>query len=514
MSNKFAYDIVPYPSLTFPQTNPDRLATMGSYFGMSPASPEKCRVLELACGDGTNLMSFAYMFPKSSFVGLDLSEVHISEANQTATTLDLRNATFLQEDLLDVDTDALGEFDFIIAHGIYSWVPEQVRQRMLQIYSKCLSPNGVGYISYNAFPGCHVRQMVGEMLRYHVEGIADPGEKLGAAHEFLEFLRDAAEPDSNFQKLIEDEAASIAERDPSNVFHDDLAEVNQPFYFHEFVKQLSSEGLQFLSEAEPWGVSIWNPNSDVASRLEGLAPDQMRREQYMDFVTCRRFRCSLVCRDNIQLDREPGADTVKQFFLASPVRAASEKPNLCDPTVERFISPKGITIQINHPLTKAVLVYLQKMWTRSVDFEKVITKAREMLASQKGADGNDAEVDRTAAFLVDLFKAGFVRFQSFQPKFAVVAGEFPKASSFAVWQVRRGCPIITTLSGMDVEMPDDHVKQLILLLDGTRDRAAIAEDIRLSVTATNGDKAEFEKNLPQAIETNLAKLAEVGLLEE
>ena len=181
MPIRSAYGAVPYPSLTFPQTNPDRLATMAAFFGMKPASPQHCRALELGCGDGTNLISFAHLFPESEFIGVDLVENQISVANETASTLALQNIEFLQRDLINVDTAELGKFDFIIAHGLYSWVPESVRERILQIYANCLSPNGVGYISYNAFPGSHIRQMIDQMMKYRVADITDPSERVQKA---------------------------------------------------------------------------------------------------------------------------------------------------------------------------------------------------------------------------------------------------------------------------------------------------------------------------------------------
>ncbi len=146
----FSYDEVPYSSFTFPQTRPDRLATLGAFHGMQPAAPESCRVLELGCGDGTNLLSFAYILPGSSFLGVDLSRVHIDSANRAAGELRLKNLEFHCDDVMNLTRDGVGEFDYIIAHGLFSWVPEAVRTRILEIYAECLAPHGVGYISYNA----------------------------------------------------------------------------------------------------------------------------------------------------------------------------------------------------------------------------------------------------------------------------------------------------------------------------------------------------------------------------
>jgi SAM-dependent methyltransferase len=231
--SKFAYDEVPYSSFTFPQTRPDRLATLGAFHGLNTASPDKCRVLELGCGDGTNLISFAYILPNSEFVGIDLSATHIEKAEKTAQELGLSNLTFLKEDVMDFSRERFGEFDFIIAHGLFSWVPDFVREKVLQIYAECLTEDGVGYISYNAYPGCHIRQMIWHMMQFHTEKIEDPMAKVNHGVNFLNFLVAASPTDSLYQTMIKTELSQFAERTAENIFHDDFASLNQPFYFHE-----------------------------------------------------------------------------------------------------------------------------------------------------------------------------------------------------------------------------------------------------------------------------------------
>ncbi len=167
---KFGYDEVPYSSFTFPQTRPDRLATLAAFLGMRPAPPERCRVLELGCGDGTNLISFAYILPDSRFVGIDLGQRHIEDAKNAATELGLTNLEFHCEDVMNFSRERYGEFDYIIAHGLFSWVPEAVRTKILKIYAECLTPQGVGHISFNAYPGCKTREMLWDMMKYYTDG--------------------------------------------------------------------------------------------------------------------------------------------------------------------------------------------------------------------------------------------------------------------------------------------------------------------------------------------------------
>src|SRR4051794_15066241 len=135
------YDDVPYPSVPFPQTHPDRLATLATLFGMRTAPVEQCRVLELGCGDGANLIPMALVMPESHFLGLDLAGAPIGRGRETIEALGLRNVELRQEDLRAFATNVDGEqepFDFIVAHGVYSWVPEDVREALLSIYQRWL----------------------------------------------------------------------------------------------------------------------------------------------------------------------------------------------------------------------------------------------------------------------------------------------------------------------------------------------------------------------------------------
>src|SRR5262249_26620757 len=148
-----AYDEVVYPSYVYSQTHPDRLATIATLLGMNPTSVESCRVLELGCGAGGNLIPMAFDLSESGFVGIDLAGSAISQGRELIKALGLKNISLQQADLMDLSSE-LGKFDYIIAHGLFSWVPEVVRDRILAICRAHLAPEGVAYISYNAYPGC------------------------------------------------------------------------------------------------------------------------------------------------------------------------------------------------------------------------------------------------------------------------------------------------------------------------------------------------------------------------
>ena len=96
-----AYDNVPYPSAVYPQTHPDRLATIGHLFGLTPARVESARVLELGCGDGTNITAMALTLPQSQFCGLDLASAPIGKGKKVIAALNLANVRLEQMDLLE-----------------------------------------------------------------------------------------------------------------------------------------------------------------------------------------------------------------------------------------------------------------------------------------------------------------------------------------------------------------------------------------------------------------------------
>jgi methyltransferase-like protein/SAM-dependent methyltransferase len=505
--SEFIYNTIPYPSFTLPQTHPDRLATLGRLYGIETASPQRCRVLELGCGDGSNLLSFAYALPESEFVGVDLSEKHIAAADKTKIELNLSNVFFYCEDVMNLNQTRLGDYDFIIAHGLYSWVPDFVRKKVLQIYAECLKTNGVGYISYNALPGCRLRQMMFEMMKFHTDKIAAPLEQVKNAVTFLGFLSEAAEQNSLYQNLLKAEFAAAVERTSENIFHDDLAEINQPFYFHEFVKQIAPFKLQFLCEAEPSASNDGNLAPQIRQALQALSGgDVVKREQYLDFIKARRFRSTLVCRAETIINRQPEPEIVTKFFLSASVKPVSEKPDLLYRTKEKFVGRNNASFETDHPLTKIVLSELSRVWSSSISFVEATKIARQMLEIEPDFDF-EAEKRQTALFLLAVFQAGFVKFHSYQAKFATVAGEFPQVSDFARWQARNcnGAAVtVTTLNGMNLKIEDKFIRQLLILSNGTRNRTKLAAEMT--------DISQDKNNLFESIEFNLKKFADSGLL--
>src|SRR5262245_38669412 len=220
MSNQesTSYDAIAYPGSPFSQTHPDRLATIAALYGLKAAPPESCRVLELGCGNGGNLIPMAYVLPGSTFLGLDAAGTAIEQGREQIAALGLKNATLLHADLLDASN--LGTFDYIIAHGLYSWVPPPVQERVFEIASEVLAPNGVAYVSYNAFPGCHVRAAMWQMMKWHIRDIEEPEERIAQARGLVRFLGEAAPPRPVFSAILKDTLDHLEKQPDAVLFHD------------------------------------------------------------------------------------------------------------------------------------------------------------------------------------------------------------------------------------------------------------------------------------------------------
>jgi len=498
----FIYDEVPYPSFVFPQTHPDRLATMGRLMGIPTATPDKCRVLELGCGDGTNLCSQAYSLPSSSFVGIDLSTVEIDSAKATAVELALSNIEFRQADVTDLDLTELGKFDFIIAHGLFSWVPDFVRAAILNIYDQCLAPHGVGYISYNALPGCHIRQITSGIMQYLSRNETDAMKKVSIGIAGLEAITSAASADSVYQATLSLELDQIAERTPANVFHDDHSTFNHAFYFHEFCSIITGHDLRFVCEAEPSDLLDKGLSDEAIRLLDSVSGDPHERSQYRDLITGRRFRSSLVCKAANAPTYSPLLTEIDRSYISTQL-ISEENARYDDDSTVQFDSASGNNIKLNHPLTKYVLIELERRRPETLSFFELIKNSRQALAIEQVSDEH---VDRLRSFTMQMYLAGFLKLHSFDLAAIREVSDRPIASKLARKQLEGGSKTVTTMNGANLEIEIPAVARLISLLDGTRNIIELTETIKSEFApdqSTSDIKRMVEENLRSILNARL-----------
>ena len=295
---KSAYDAVAYTTGTYYQTHPDRLAVAAALRGITSPNVECCRVLEIGCATGSNLIPMAEQLPGSRFLGIDLSERQIETGSGIIRDLGLSNIELRCQDIMEFPEDA-GQFDYIIAHGVYSWVPPVVREKLLAICRAHLSPRRVALISYNTYPGWRQNEAIREMMLYRGRKSTDPAESLAMGRQILPFVNDHTPNSGSFRDAIKEQMAQISNAPDKYLVHDHLEVVNNPRYFWQFIGEAKAHGLAYIgdSTAEP---NPWIVISEAAREMiERMSEDRLEREQYLDFLVNRTFRGSMVCREEV-----------------------------------------------------------------------------------------------------------------------------------------------------------------------------------------------------------------------
>lgn len=519
------YDAIPYPTSPFRQTRPERLAAIAKLFGLEAPAAEQCRVLELGCSMGGNLIVMAHDHPGSRFVGIDASSRQIAEGWKTIDALGLKNIQLRQLDILEVGED-IGEFDYIVSHGVYSWVPPAVQARMLEIVQRSLAPNGVAYISYNTYPGWHIRGIVRDMMFYRGMQFADPQAGLAQAKAMVEFVAQSSKgSDTPYQRLLQSELKHLGKMEDYYLQHEHLEEHNQPLYFHEFARRLAVNGLQYLGDADFSTMVSSNFSSEVAKTLQELgAHDIVQMEQYMDFVRCRYFRKTLVCRSSVRLNRTLTPAVVKDLLLASEAAPSSTDWALDPAQTVSFESPGGYRISCRSPLTKAALRALKLEWPLPVPFTELLARARSE-AEREGfppPEGDAAEF--LAGEMLTGMAAGVIEWRLSPVAFTTSVAETPATTALARLQAEQGYKA-TNMRGEFVSLDEIH-RQALKLLDGRRNRAEIIEGLLAPVRSGElvlqrdsdkqkvTDEAEMRRLLGPALDKVLANLARRALLAQ
>ena len=473
----YSYDEVPYESKPFPQTHPDRLAVMARLFGMKPKAVSRCRVLELGCAAGGNLIPMAESLPNSRFVGVELSARQVADAEDLIGIVGLKNIEFRHLSITDVDKD-FGEFDYIICHGVYSWVPDAVQEKILEICHTNLAPDGVAYVSYNTYPGWHFRGMIRDMMLYHTKQLPTPQARAAQARALLDFLSQSVPAESNaYGIMLKNELDILRNQGDSYLIHEHLEDANRPLYFYEFADRAYQHGLQYLGEPVLSGMLTSNFTKQVADTLRQVSNDIIRTEQYMDFLRNRTFRQTLLCRKEVSLKRNLGPSDMKGFWIESAAKPVSENPEIFSTRPEQYRNQAGHTFTTINPIVKAAFTYLAELWPQTVSFDELLNHARERtaLASNRDADALGLEAEVLGYDLLTAYTANLVELHFQGHEFMTNVSARPMASPLARGQAKKG-NMVTTRRHERLTLDPFNI-QLLLLLDGKRAPKVILDEL-------------------------------------
>jgi methyltransferase-like protein/SAM-dependent methyltransferase len=463
------YDAVPYQSLPFAQTHPDRLAGLARLLGLKAPAVETARILELGAAAGGNLIPMAEQLPAATFIGIDQSARQVADGQAMIRALGLSHVGLKQADIRDVD-GSFGTFDYVIAHGVYSWVPDDVQEKILSICRRNLNPDGVAYVSYNTLPGWSMRGMIRQMMLFHARRFGDPVEQVRQARRIIDFLAKSAAADTPYGTYLRSELEELRRASDHYIFHDHLEENNHPCLFAEFAARAARHGLRFLAEADLQTMVPGHFPAEVQDVLRRVSGDTVYLEQYMDFLRNRMFRQTLLVPD----DKEPTYDlkpsSLSGLYVAAAVRP--ERPGF-DPFAEgfeKFSAVGGMTLQATDPIVKSALAELADRWPGRVEFEELCKRSRARLGGNPTPD----DVEQIGLALLQFLTTGGPRVLEVTPRplnVAVGVPDRPRVSPLARRQAARGAPV-TTLRHETFHL-SDFDREVLRRLDGTRDRSAV-----------------------------------------
>lgn len=510
-SSTTTYDEVPYFSKPLYATHPNLLAAAGRLRGLDTPAPSRCRVLELGCAGGGNLIPMAAALPESQFVGIDLSERQIAEGQELTERCALKNIRLIAGSIADID-QSFGEFDYIICHGVFSWVPPAIQDKILWICRLLLSPQGIAYVSYNTYPGWHHRTIIRDLMKFHAARFDDPATQVQQARSIVNFMAEAsASLDSPHSRVLASEAKDLPEAADYYLFHEHLEDFNQPLYFHQFVARSRAAGLEYLGEA--WHhTQIDNLPAEVQETLQAISGDVIDLEQFVDFIRNRTFRRTLLCRQECPIVRDPQPSVMNRLFLSALARPESPDLDIRSAEPAKFLLDDGTSATTNAPVFKAALKTLFDHWPSAVSFSDLASRIEATF------DPPAAERDRIrpllASYLVRGYVAHLVAIQAEPFHLTTTISTRPKVSNLvrvlAATQNR-----VTNLRHRAVIL-SPFQQQVAQLADGTRTVEQIGDELQRSAPQLVDQELSSEgseQNRAAIVVRSLEQLARSAVIE-
>ena len=466
--SQITYDDFPYEGFPYSYTRPEHLRTLGLLFGMNPPAIETAKILDIGCAEGANMISFAESYPESYTLGVDLSKVQIQNGMKILNDLGLKNIDLKHLSITDLN-ESFGTFDYIICHGVISWVPSIVREKILEVTKKLLHKNGIAFISYNTLPGWNMQKSIRDMMMFHATGFTDNASKLQQAKLFLDFVNDSLEGvDTTYSKFLRDETKSLKSLNDSHIIHEYLGEENTAFSFYEFASMAKAHNLNYVGDSILSSMFIGNLPPKAAEKLQAVN-DIIKTEQYIDFISNRRFRRSILCHDSVALNRTITADKLQQFYTTLNVYPAVSEDkvdlnNQLESLNFNYNNNEKFALSTTSPAMKAILYVYSENLGNPLTLEAVAS-----LAEKKLHKGNiEAIKTELGQTITKMLLEGYVQIFATKPVSIYEITEKPLVSSLAIYQAKNfGKPNVFVTNSINNPMLIQlHEQYIVALLDG------------------------------------------------
>ena len=467
------YDALPFPSFPVARSQPEFLETIARLRGLHPTRAAEANVLELGCGLGGNLSPLAERYPQARFLGIDLSARQIAAAAETARAGGLSNVEFRQADILELGAE-LGTFDYVISHGVYSWVEASARDKLLAVCRRHLAPQGVAFVSYKTYPGWKLHEMFRHMMQYDSRAAASPNEKLARSRLFLQFVQESFTGNMPHEAVGRNEAELVLKQPDGYLWHDHLEECSHPVYFEDFVAHARRHELQFLGDGAHGIRGRDDLGAETERQLAALTSDAMEQEQFRDIVRNRGTRLTLLCHAAATVDEAPTAERLEGLYLEGSLRPENGTVDVRSKSLERFTTATGLRLGTPQPLAKAALLHLGEAWPDFVQLEELVAAACERLRAA-GADAEPAAEDiaRLKTNLLECCLGQVVSLHAEPAAFVSQPSERPMASPLARYQAESG-DVVASRRHEPVRL-EPFNRQVLRHLDGTLNREQLTE---------------------------------------
>ena len=382
-----AYNKRPYTSNPFPYTAPGHLRAAAYLYGVDTVPLGSARVLELGSAAGGNLIPFAALHPQAQAVGVDLSSVQIEQGQALVKHMGLSNVQLHAMSISDI-TPEFGQFDYIIVHGVFSWVPPEVRQDILRVCRENLSPKGLAYISYNTYPGWKAGEIVRDAMLLHSH-FADDDQKVDSAKAMLTLLSDGLAASNPLRPSLQGAVQQLRTHSDYYIAHEYLETFNSPCYFAEFADAAQQAGLTHVGDSEPRleNSQTFGLNVQLHHSLIALGQNRLMRQQYLDFAVGRNFRKSMLThadREN-DISISPDMSRLVDLRFAGYFEPAKKNDDASE-QMRAYKTARGELLHIDGTGLQAALEALHQVWPAAIsghDLVQRLTKNPELSTPEK-----------------------------------------------------------------------------------------------------------------------------------
>ena len=457
MDNDF--DALPYISMPIGYTEPSRLAALAVLHGLPAPDAESARVLELGCASGGNIIPLAARYRNAQFLGVDISHTHIEMARQRIEALGLKNIEIQQADLATHEFSGR-TFDYIVCHGVFSWVPQPVRDAILSICEKHLAATGIAAISYNVLPGWNLRNVVRDICLHHAGTVGTPARRAARARAILNQIASTADAEDAYGRVVVNEARRMARQPASYIVGEFLAPYNAPCAFGEFTRGIAQYNLSWLCEGElPSSVPETIAPKAAASIRALAGNDDLALQEYIDLFSGRTFRRSVLIRNvHAAAQSPPAPDRLKSLHVASTIKP---DPGNSHDQASSFVDRRGVRITVKNPAVRRALTKLAERFP-----------ATTALADLTDGDAGIADCQTVAAAVFRLLMFGRAQVSTCPLSGGRADAAFPRIWDLAQTEAATGQPWVTSRGHTAVFLTPLQ-RLLMAKLDGQHDRATL-----------------------------------------